>query len=154
MGKYGADFTEFTTDATNETVMAVVAAASERSELVEFLATGSGLSAPADIQHTVTGHFYDGAGAGTGASSPTPELMDQQDNAALMTTTINFTAEPTTYNAVSPVRFGFNQRGGMRWAVPRIEGVKVIGGLTEDNFGFRVDSNTAGNVEGYVQWWE
>jgi hypothetical protein len=33
------------------------------------------------------------------------------------------TAEPTTYATVFPVLSAFNQRGGMRWGVPRGEGV-------------------------------
>ena len=155
MGKYGVDFSNFTTPTgTADTALAIVAATGEESEIVELVMTGSGTTAAADRQHRAAGFFYDGATAGTVGSSPTPELFDQRSNAADMTASIEFTAEPTNINTVAPVAFGFNQRGGMRWAVPRGEGIKVRGDDTEDNFAFTVVSDGAGAVDGYANFHE
>ena len=155
MGKYGVDFSNFTTPTTTpDTALAIVAATGEESEIIELLMTGSGVAAAADRQHTAGVQFYDGTTAGTAGSSPTPELFDQRSNAADMTASIEFTAEPTNINAVKILAFGFNQRGGMRWAVPRGEGIKVRGDDTEDNLSFNVVSDAAGAVDGCCHFHE
>ena len=155
MGKYAVDFSNFTTPtSTADTALAIVAASGEESEIVELVMTGSGTATAADRQHRAAGYFYDGTTAGTAGSSPTPELMNQRSNAADMTASIEFTAEPTNINTVAVVAFGFNQRGGMRWAVPKGDGVTVRGDDTEDNFAFTVVSDAAGAVDGYAHFYE
>ena len=154
MGKFGVDFTAFATTTTPKTAVALVAAAGEIAELVEALMSGDGTTAPADRQHSAEVLYYDGLAVGTGTAA-TPVKMDPQGNVAKMTGTVEFSVEPTTYETVSPMRFGFNQRGGMRWAVPKGDGIIVTGNVAaNDNIGMRVDSDAAGAVEGYFQFVE
>jgi hypothetical protein len=95
------------------------------------------------------------AGAGTGtASPPTPEPFGNSLVAATSTILWKMTAEPTTYATVFPVLSAFNQRGGMRWGVPRGEGVFNQFENTNMHTGWRAQSSTAGTVTGHLHWWE
>ena len=155
MGKYAVSSDNFTSPTgTPDTAISIEVGASESAEIVEMIMTGSGTAAPADISHRAQGFFCDFSTAGTPGSSPTPELMRQGSRIAGAAAAIEYTAEPTAINTVSPVSFGFNQRGGMRWAVPRGEGARCQGGLTEDGFLWTVVSNAAGAVDSNIQWWE
>jgi hypothetical protein len=155
MGKYSLHSDNFTTPTgTADTAISIEMGASERAEIVELIMTGAGATAAADTQHSAAGYYCDFTGAGTAGSSPTPEVLTQGGPAAGAAGDIEYTVEPTNINTVAAVFFGFNQRGGMRWAVPRGEGVRVQGGLTEDGFCWTVVSQAAGAVDSMMHWWE
>ena len=65
-----------------------------------------------------------------------------------------YTAQPTVIDTVHEVSFGFNQRGGMRWAVPKGEGIEVNGDESKLAYIWEVISSAAGKVNANVQWWE
>jgi len=154
MNKYGVDAPDFTSPTTTaDTVISIEAAASEMAEIVELIMTGSGTTTAADTQHHAAGKFCDFTTAGTSGSTPTPEPMGNTGTAT-MAAAIAYTAEPTNINTVAPISFGFNQRGGMRWAVPKGEGTWVLGGATEDGFCWTVVSVAAGKVDAAIHWWE
>jgi len=67
----------------------------------------------AQIRWTVT--RLSAAGAGTAGNNPTPQPLDPADAAALADCHSDFTAEPTTYDAVSVLSIGLNQRASFRW---------------------------------------
>ena len=155
MPKFGVDTADFTSPITTaDTAISITMGAAARAEVVELTMTGSGTTAAADTQHRASSRFCDFTTAGTPGASPTPELFDSGVAAAAAAADTAYTAEPTNINTVSHVAFGFNQRGGMRWAVPKGEGVSVQGGLTEDGLIFMVVSSAAGKVDAYMHWWE
>lgn len=156
MPKYSVDFTAFTTPTGTADTAASVRAdgAGDEAEIVELLMTGSGTTAAADTQHRAAAYFWDGTTTGTAGSSPTPELFQQTAQAARCAAAIEYTAEPTNINTVALVLFGFNQRGGMRWAVPRGEGIRIHNADTEDGIVWTVVSAAAGAVDGHIHWWE
>ena len=154
MGKYAVNASNFTTTTSQKTAIQLIGATGKSAEVVEAIMTGSGLAAPADIAHQAKLVTCTAATAGTPGSSPTPEVMRQGGRAANLTAGINYTAEPTVLGTVSPVQFGFNQRGGMRWAVPRGEGERIQGDLTVKALAWTVISQAAGAVDSNLQWWE
>jgi hypothetical protein len=155
--KFGCDFGDtvaaFATAATVKTLARIATAAKKKVEIIWINCSGSGLVGPQDIQHSVTWAGLTGATAGT-TTSRTPELLDQGGAAANSTVGVNASAEPTTYGSVFPMSFSFNQRGGDRWAVARGEGLFFDNADTQLNCGIRIQSNTPGNVQGAVQFWE
>lgn len=152
--KYGADATNFTSPTTTaDTAISIEAASGEVAEVVYLSMQGSGVAAAADTPHRAAGAFCDFTTQGTPGSTPTPEVFGGTGT-SLMTCDIEYTAEPTNINTVQPVSFGFNQRGGMTWAVPRGEGLWVIGGATEDGFVWTVVAQAAGAVDAQMHWWE
>jgi hypothetical protein len=155
MPKFGLDAVSFTSPITTaDTAISITMGAAARAEVVELIMTGGGVTAAADTQHRASSRFCDFATAGTPGASPTPEIFDSGVAAAAAAADTAYTAEPTNINTVSHVAFGFNQRGGMRWAVPRGEGIHVQGGLTEDGLVFTVVSSAAGVVDSAMNWWE
>ena len=94
----------------------------------------------------------------TGASTTfTPGKFNFAAPAALGNHGCNYTTEPTTIttaNSGHPVSFGFNQRGGMRWAVPQGEGVKYSFSGTEKLWTVQVLSSAAGTVTGTAHFWQ
>jgi len=138
---------------TADTALSVEAAANEHGEVVEAIMTGSGTDAAADTQHTAHLRRLDFATAGT-TTAIVPIAVSQGSGVALLAANEIYTAEPTTFEAVHIVAFGFNQRGGMRWAVPKGEGAQVSGGLTEDGLAWGVVAVAAGAVDATIQWWE
>ena len=154
MGKYGVASLNFTTTTSQDTQISITMGASERADVIELTMTGAGKTAAADTQHQAAAFYCDFGAAGTVGSSPTPEVMTQGSAVAGAEADIDYTAEPTAMNTVSPVNFGFNQRGGMRWAVPRGEGLIVQGGLTEDGLCWTVNSVAIGATDANMQWWE
>jgi len=150
---FGSQVGSFTTSTSLKTLLRMASAAKKKVEIVELRATGAGSIAPADIQHAFVLNGLTGAGAGT-TTAQTPELFDQGGAAANSTCGVNASAEPTTYGSVAPVSFGFNQRGGDRWAVPRGEGFMFDNADTQLNAGVRVQSSSAGNVDGDAHFWE
>ena len=154
LGKYAVEFSNFTTPITTpDTAVSLEAAAAESGEVIEIIMTGSGVAAAVDRQHTCLAQFCTFATAGTGTALTETEF-DERSNAGLLAGVGEYSAEPTTIAADASVRFGFNQRGGMRWAVPRSEGITVRGGDTNDGLCITVVSDAAGAVDGMAHWWE
>lgn len=156
MPKYGVSFGAFATTTSILTALKLVTATKVPVEIVEAAMYGSGTVAPADIQHECTLAAVSAAGAGTGtASPPTPEPFGPNKQQAASSSILwKMTAEPTTYASVFPVLFSFNQRGGMRWAVPRGEGMGNVFEATQMHVGMRVRSSAVGTVDGNLHWWE
>lgn len=155
MGKYGVDAQDHTTHASSIfPAIALIAAAGERAELVELIMAGSGQTAPADTQHTAMLAKMDNAVGGTFTGPVTAEKFNEASAVASLTVNNLYTVVPTAVNTVYPVSFGFNQRGGMRWAVPKGEGIDINGDETELALCWQVISSQAGKVDANVQWWE
>ena len=155
MPKYGLSTSSMTTTTTLDTTISIDAnAAGELAEVVELIMTGAGLDAAADTQHTAQSNFCDFAATAGTTTAQTPELMNAASRAADVAGNVVYTAEPETINAVSQVMFGFNQRGGMRWAVPRGEGILCVGDSTESGLVWRNVSSAAGQIDSNMQWWE
>jgi hypothetical protein len=157
MPKFGVNFgtsvAAFATATTAKTAIRLAPAAKRKVEIVEVRMTGAGTVAPADVQHLCQLVPLSGAGAGT-LTAKTIEPMDQGGAAFAATVGVNATAEPTAYSAVGPVTFGFNQRGGDRWAVPRGEGFQHDNADTQLNSGVTVTSSVAGAIDGDLHFWE
>jgi len=155
MPKFAAAATDFTTPITtpDTAIMLQPDAAGEAGEVVEAIMTGSGITTAADTQHTAQLRFSDGTGNGTGTAQ-TAQQLDQGSAVSEVTVTIEHSAEPSTISAVPAVIFGFNQRGGMRWAVTRGEGVKFDNAETNEDLIWDVVSVAAGKIDGLLQWWE
>ena len=153
MGKYSVDAKDHTTDTALLTALAITAAAGEEAEIVELIMSGSGSSAAADTQHSARGAKSTNAGAGT-STGATAQKFNEASAAATMATTILYTVQPSVIDTVHEVLFGFNQRGGMRWAVPQGEGIKVRGDETKLSYVWEVISSAAGKVDANAHWWE
>lgn len=154
MGKFSIGFSAFASSTANKTAAKIIGASTKQFEVVEVAMYGGGTSAPADAQHQCNAGFLSNAGAGTAGASPTPEKVVQAGVASALTAGTSYSAEPTTYNTNVFPLFSFNQRGGMRWAVPQGEGYKTDGSVTGLSFGARVIASIAGVVDGLVMWWE
>lgn len=155
MPKFGVSLASFATTTAVKTALKLVTATKVPIEIVELHGYGGGLVAPADIQHQMTGAYVSAAVAGTGtAAPPTPEKFAQSSAASGSTILWAMTAEPTTYATVFPVLISFNQRGGMRFAVPQGEGLKNQFESTNMHFGWRIQSSAVGTIDGAMHWWE
>ncbi len=153
MGKYGMDAKDHVTATSLLGAIGLVAGAGERAEIVEMIMTGSGVTAAADTQHSARGARMTQAGAGT-KTDTTPAKHNEASAAATLLAAILYTAQPTVIDTVHEVLFGFNQRGGMRWAVPKGEGIEVNGDETKLAYIWEVISSAAGKVDANTQWWE
>lgn len=154
MAKYFIGFSEFTTAVTPTTAIKLIGTSAKAFEIVEIGAYGGGQTAAADTQHEIQFGFLSAAGAGTAGASPTPEKVAQYGPASALTAGTKYSAEPTTYATNVFPLFAFNQRSGMRWAVPQGEGFKASGADTNLSAGVRVDSSAAGVISGNMFWWE
>jgi len=153
MGKYAVEAKDHTTSTALLGAVGLIAAAGERAEIVEMIMTGSGVTAAADTQHDARGaHMTQGA-AGT-ATSATPTKFNLASAASTLTAKVLYTVQPTVIDTVHEVSFGFNQRGGMRWAVPKGEGIEINGDETKLAYIWEAISSAAGKVTANVQWWE
>ena len=151
--KYGALADNFATLTTAKTLVRLWPdAAGEECEVVELIMTGAGVTAAADTQHTARLVRATAGSVGT-ATAQTPEPF-KGTRASLSSVSVEYSSEPTVKATVFPVHFGFNQRGGMRWAVPQGEGVVIRNADTNLTGGWEVISQAAGAVDGNVQWWE
>lgn len=154
MGKYGVFFNAFATTTSAKTAVGLNAnGAGEEGECIELLMTGSGSAAAADRQHRAQCAKCTFATAGTGTST-TPEPFNENAPAARVAASIEYSAEPTVVGSVFPILYGFNQRGGMRWAVPQGEGIRFNNDRTNKGLVFQVLSDAAGEVDGHGHWWE
>ena len=151
--KFGVNFANYTTSTARKTCAKVVPAANKPCEFIEFALTGAGQTTAADTQHEGGVTALTNAGAGTGVSA-TPNPFQQTGAVSASTCLVTHTTEPTTYTTISPIYFGFNQRGGMRWAVPKGEGVLISQGDTNLAIGLNILSAAAGAASGYLNWWE
>ena len=154
MPKFSISYTGFATATTAKTATKIIGAAAKQHETVEIGMFGDGQTAPADIMHECQAGFLTNATAGTAGASPTPEKMSKGSAVSGVTAGTGFSAEPTAYTNTPQVLFSFNQRGGMRWAVPQGEGFRTDGGQTDLSMGVRVDSSAVGAVGGNHMWWE
>lgn len=155
MPRFSLTFEDFTTSTAFKTILLINAdGTGERAEVQEVIVTGSGMTAPADTAHTACLQRLDTTGAGTGTSQ-TPEEMDPQGAAAAVAGVVNYSAEPTTYQGNPVVRMGFNQKGGMRWAVPRGFGVLIHNAVAAaSKAAVKIKSSAAGKVEATMIWEE
>ena len=154
MPKFGAFFNAFATTTTAKTALALHAnGTGEWFELIELLMSGDGSVTAADRQHRAQLAKCTFGAAGTGTTI-TAEPFDDFAAAGRVLAVGEYSAEPTTVGTVFPILWGFNQRGGMRWAVPQGEGVKVYNPNTNKGVVFQVLSDAAGAVDGHGNWWE
>src|SRR5271169_1416505 len=154
MPKFGGSTQAFATTTALKTAIKLFSVTKKPFEVVEVGAYGAGSVAPADIQHQFSVGFLTAATAGTPGATPTPELFSQRSAAASSTLGTAYSAEPTVYNAVTPLAFAFNQRGGMRWAVPQGEGLMDTFEQTALHVGARVLSSAVGTIDAMITWWE
>ncbi len=156
MAKYSTQYVLFTTSTATKTILGayMLTDNTRQGQIVEVILTGSGATTPADTAHRcdLVGCTFGATGVST---SITPIPWNPSANAALGNYGANYTTEPTSYSAVHPVTFGFNQRGGMRWAVPQGEGFNIANaGATEKGAGVTVISSAAGVVDGNWHFWQ
>ena len=157
MPKYSLAYDLYTTTTSLRSVVGayMVTDNTRQGQIVEVIMTGSGATTPADTAHrcSLAGNTFTGA---TGASSAgTPIPWNPSASAAIGAYGINYTAEPSTVSAMRAVTFGFNQRGGMRWAVPQGEGYNIANaGATEHGATVTVISSAAGVVDGSMHFWQ
>jgi hypothetical protein len=146
--KYGFYFDDFTTATSVKTAAALHPdAAGECAECTEANMFGSGISAAADTMHTARLVRSTNGTNGT-ATSQTPEKFDGNDQASAITCRVEFSVEPATLATIYPVLYGFNQRSGMRWAVPKGEGLWCRNSDTNLRLLLQVISSAAGKVDG------
>ena len=154
MGKFAISVAAFTTSTSLTTAMCVGPnAAGETGEAVEVVMTGSGTTTAADTQHRCNTSMLTLATTGV-STTATPEPFHQGARASQFIAGSTFTTEPTVYSGQPSILFGFNQRGGMRWAVPQGEGLIMIGGFDDEGVGVRTISAAAGAVDGHLHYWE
>jgi len=153
MGKFAISGIDHTTATALLQVCQATAAAAEEGEVVEMMATGSGITAAADTQHTMRGTRNVNGTAGTSTAQTAVE-WNENGNVAKLAGTVNYTVITAVLDTIHEVMFGFNQRGGMRWAVPRGEGIRVNGDQTKLAYNMGIISSAAGKVDGNMHWWE
>jgi hypothetical protein len=155
MPKYGIMKAAYTSSTTNLSVLGayMVTTATCFGEIVEVIVTGCGSVASADIQHraALTGVTFGATGV---SSTIVPIPFANGVTAAVGNYGTTYTTEPTTTSAVNAVTFGFNQRGGMRWAVPQGEGYKIhADGGTERGAVVMDISSAAGTIDADMHFW-
>ena len=146
-------FNNYSTSAGPLTAAKLFGVTGKRYEITEVIANGAGQSNPKDIQHEMWLSFCNTAGGGTG-TNVVPAKKDSASGVSVHSCGIKYTAEPTTYATSNDTLFSFNQRGGMRWAVPEGYGFRNQGGSTNFCSGLRVLSSSAGNIDGSLHWTE
>ena len=157
MPKYGVSFPGFVTTTALKSVVGayMVTTLTMEAEIVEVIVTGGGATAAADTQHRA--QLMPFTFAGTGASTTiVPMQFNQRSAAALGNYGSNYSTEPTATGVTVPVQFGFNQRGGMRWAVPQGEGYKITSNATTTHTGATVQiiSAAAGVIDANMHLWQ
>jgi len=153
MGKFAISAIDHTTATAILPAVQATGATGEEAEIVEMMATGSGITAAADTEHTMRGTRSTNAGAGTSTAQTAVEF-NEKGNVAKLAGQVLYTVIPTVLDTIHEVMFGFNQRGGMRWAVPRGEGVVVNGDETKLAYAMSIISSAAGKVDANMHWWE
>lgn len=153
MPKFGVAVQDMTTGTAVKGALAWTTAVLEDAEIIELIMTGSGTTAAADTQHQADLSLSSGTTEAVGTGI-TPTKFDERSAVAKLTVEHTLTTEQAVLITPPVVAFGFNQRGGMRWAVPRGEGVWVRGNDTNEDIAFRVDSTAAGKVDACAHFWE
>jgi len=155
MGKFGLSAIDHTTAASQAILPAINAdfAAGEEGEIVEIIATGGGTTGAADTEHIMRGTRSTNATAGT-STAQTAQQFNLNGNAAQAAGAVLYTVIPAVLDTIHEVMFGFNQRGGMRWAVPRGEGVDMDGDQSKGSYAVSLASSAAGKVDANMHWWE
>ena len=156
MPKYSLTFANYSANTATKTVLSgyMLTDATRNMEVVEVIMTGSGSVAAADVQHRcqLLGCTYGATGVST---TTTPEPFNPTGPAALGNYGVNFSTEPTTISTVATLTFGFNQRGGMRWAVPQGEGFRAANyGTTEKGAVVTNIASGAGNTDQAMHFWQ
>src|SRR3990167_8266515 len=155
MAKYAISFANQTSATSLKSILGayMLTTATCFGEIVEVIVTGSGSAAAADIQSPA--HLVGVTFAATGVStSITPVAFAHGAAAAVGNYGSNYSTEPTATSAVVPVLFGFNQRGGMRWAVPQGEGYRIkADGGTERGATIQTIASAAGNLDASMHFW-
>ena len=109
-----------------KTSVAIIGSTAVRPIVYDIMAGSS--TTPADqTWQFVAARF---TASGTGASAPTPELLDSGDVAAVCTTKITHSAEPT-YAAVFLIDFSLHQKATFRWVAS--PGGEIIGSAAADD---------------------
>jgi hypothetical protein len=155
MAKYGTMVKDYTTSTTNLSVLGayMTTTATCFGEIIEVIVTGSGSTVAADTQTRaqLVGCTFGATGVST---TITPIPFANGTVAAVGNYGTTYTTEPTTTSAVVPVQFGFNQRGGMRWAVPQGEGYKIhADGGTERGAVVMIQAAVAGKADANMHFW-
>lgn len=153
MPKFGGGISDMTTAASVDGAMGWTSVAGESGEFVEFIMTGSGITAAADTQHRATVDYSEGTGSIAGTAQ-TAQKFDQNSAVGKLELEVTILTEGTTIQTPPAVDFGFNQRGGMRWAVPRGEGVYLTFDNANEDLEFRAISSAAGKISASANWWE
>ena len=153
MPKFAANIGSMTTAATVDGAIGWSTVVGEAAEFVEFIMTGSGTDAAADTQHTATVDFSEG-GTPIAGTAQTAIPFDMRSAVGTLEVEVTILTEGATIQTPSVVLFGFNQRGGMRWAVPKGEGVMLSGDEANEDLEFRVVSSAAGLIDANSHWWE
>lgn len=106
---------------------------------------------PADNAMTVQVDRQTTVGTGTSA---TPAPLDTNDAAALITATVNHTAEPTVTSGTALVSQGWNQRAGFLWYAPP-GGELIVPATNTTGIGMRVKSPAyTGTATGFIHFFE
>ena len=150
-GMYADNFASATTAKTAALVWPDGAA--ETVEFVELTMTGTGQAAVADTPHTARFVRCSAGSVGTAGAAQTPEPFEGT-RASLSSCSIEYSNEPTTKATVYPVHFGFNSRGGLRWSVPKGEGVVCRGSDTNIKGIWEVIAQAAGAIDANVHFYE
>ena len=155
MPKYGISSRGFTTAATIKQQLGIFPnATGENAEVVELIMTGSGSSAPADRSHRASAASCTFATTGV-STSLTPEPFNSSATAAKSSCGSDYATTATAFTtAACQVEFGFNQRGGMRWAVSQGEGIKLHNANTNKGIVWNVISDAAGATDATAHFWE
>ena len=156
MPKYSLAYDLYTTTTSLRSVVGayMLTDNTRQAQIVEVIMTGSGATTPADTAHrcSLVGYTFGATGVST-TSTPIP--WNPSASAAAGNYGTNYSTEPTTISAMRAVTFGFNQRGGMRWAVPQGEGYNTANaGATEKGVTVTVISSAAGVVDGSMHFWQ
>jgi hypothetical protein len=157
MPKYGISHPAFVTTTALKSVLGayMLTTLTMDVEIVEVVATGAGATAAADTQHRAQLMPFTFGATGV-STSITPINFNSRAGAALGNYGANYTTEPTATAVTVPLQFGFNQRGGMRWAVPQGEGAKYSSDATTTHRGatIQIISAVAGVIDGNMHFWQ
>lgn len=153
MGKFLSGFSNSPTSTTAKTFMKIAGQSGKNFEVVYIYMGLAGASGPGDFQHQVNVGWINNATIGTPGSVTAPIRMSYAGPTSVLSVGVAYTAEPTAYDAFIPPLMGFNQRGGVQFSVPRGEGF-ITDPASAMGFGVRVLSNTPGNVDGAIMFWE
>jgi len=157
MPKFSIQTQDMAVTTTKKAGIGFITITKARAEIIEVKGNGGGTTAPKDAQHTNLLEFSTGTVQMIGAAA-TPAKFDQNSAVSVFTSTeidLIATTEPETLQTPGPVSLGYNQRGGLRWAVPRGEGVVLTFDTpTNEDMALSTDSDTTGNVDLEIHWWE